>query len=206
MTEQPSEPSLRADPSPPEERVLEGFERVESLLTSAITFFLIGFVVIALVAVIAEVKDPLLVDHDFTAATIKGINATFLAIILLELLHTTTSRGPISLQLQEFVVIGITVTVRHGLEVAAAGGDPRNVVVNLAINALATLLLVAAFWLVRQQLRADRREGALERTAAPPSRSAGTPGADTPRSWGGAPPTSEKGRRRGLRSLLSTHG
>src|SRR5205823_9957566 len=131
-----------AEPSPPEERVLAGFERVESVLTSVITFFLIGFVVIALVAVIMEVKDPLLVDHDFTGATIKGINATFLAIILLELLHTTISRGPISQQLQEFLVIGITAAVRHGLEIAATRGEPRDIVVNLAVNAAGALLLV----------------------------------------------------------------
>src|SRR5437870_1080551 len=85
-TSEPPEPSLRAEPSAPEERVIEGFARAESLLTSVVALLLIGFVIVALVAVIAEVKDPLLVNHDFTAATIKGINATFLAIILLELL------------------------------------------------------------------------------------------------------------------------
>ncbi len=182
-TSEPSpEPSLRAEPSAPEERVIEGFARAESLLTSVVALLLIGFVVVALVAVIAEVKDPLLVNHDFTAATIKGINATFLAIILLELLHTTISRGPISLQLQEFVVIGITVTVRHGLEVAAAGGEPRDVVLNLAINAVATLFLVGAYWLVRQQLRADRLAGGRQAGASPrPSGPADTSGAASPR-------------------------
>lgn len=181
MSQPRSEPSLRAEPSPPEEHVLQGIERAESLLMSAVTLMLIGFVVLAFLAVLMEVKDPLFVDHDLTTATIKGINGTFLAIILLELLHTTTSRGPISMQLQEFVVIGITVTVRHGLEVAATRGDPRDVVLNLAINAFATLMLVAAFWLVRQQLRADRREAGQPVSAAPrPSPSAGTSGVDAP--------------------------
>ncbi|HKO24856.1 MAG TPA: hypothetical protein VJY65_08970, partial [Chloroflexota bacterium] len=93
-------------------------------------------------------------------AALKGIDGAFLAIILLELLHTTLSRGPISQQLQEFLVIGITAAVRHGLELAASGrgSNPREVVINLAINALGALVLIAGLWLVRQQLRADRRE------------------------------------------------
>jgi hypothetical protein len=32
------------------------------------------------------------------------------------------------------------------------------VVINLAINALGALVLIAGLWLVRQQLRAERRE------------------------------------------------
>ena len=114
------------------------------------------FVLMALAAVVVEVKDPLL-GGDLTTATLRGVDATFLAIILLELLHTTLSRGPISQQLQEFLVIGITATIRHSLEVAAERGEARDVVVNLTINAAGALLLVAALWLVRHQLRADRR-------------------------------------------------
>src|SRR5262249_23289697 len=186
----------RAGASAREEPVLQGIERIESWLMSAVTFMLIGFVVLAFLAVLMEVKEPLL-DGDLTTAVVKGINGTFLAIILLELLHTTTSRGPISLQLQEFVVIGITVTVRHGLEVAAVRGDPRDVVVNLAINAFATLLLVAAFWLVRQQLRADRREGVAETSATPrPTVSAGAPGLDAPREHSRAVPAARQSPRR----------
>src|SRR5689334_11585549 len=137
MSQPQGEPSLRAQPTPPEERLIKLFERAESLLTSLIALFLIGFVVVALIAVVWEVRDPLFVDHDFTAAALRGLDATFLAIILLELLHTTLSRGPISQQLQEFLVIGITAVVRHGLDIAAMRGDPRDVVMNLTINAVA---------------------------------------------------------------------
>ena len=142
---------MRPQPTEPEGRLNELLERAESLLTSVVAVFLIGFVLIALLAVLVEVRGPLLDDHDFTTATLKGIDASFLAIILLELLHTTLSRGPISQQLQEFLVIGITASIRHGLGIAATRGDPRDVVVNLAINAAGALVLVVGLWLVRHQ-------------------------------------------------------
>jgi hypothetical protein len=74
-------------------------------------------------------------------------------------LHTTLSRGPISQQLQEFLVIGITAAVRHGLELAASGpgSNPREVVIALVLNSVGAVVLVGGLWLVRQQLRADRR-------------------------------------------------
>ncbi len=154
------EPSVQAQPSGLEARLLGLYERAESVLISVVALLLIGFVLIALLGVFGEVRGPLLDDHNFSEAALRGIDAVFLAIILLELLHTTLSRGPISLQVQEFLVIGITAAIRHGLEVAAAGrgGNQRDVVVNLAINALGALVLVLALWLVRQQLRADRSE------------------------------------------------
>ena len=164
MTRPPREPTLRPRPSEGERDLTSALERAESLLTSLVGIILIIFVLIALAAVVVEVKDPLL-GGDFTGATLRGIDAAFLAIILLELLHTTLSRGPISQQLQEFLVIGITATIRHGLELAAGRGDPRDVVVNLTVNAIGALLLVSALWLVRHQLRADRREAALTRVA-----------------------------------------
>jgi phosphate starvation-inducible membrane PsiE len=170
MSEQPhQEPSLRAEPTRAEERLIDLFERAESVLTSVVALFLIGFVVVALVAVIWEVKGPLLDQQDFTSAALRGVEASFLAIILLELLHTTLSRGPIGQQLQEFLVIGITATIRHGLQIAATRGDPRDVVINVAINAAGALVLVAALWLVRQQLRAapaPARDGHLHSSAA----------------------------------------
>jgi len=158
MSHPQGEPTLRAQPTPLEERLNGLFERAESLLTAVVSLMLIGFVLVALVAVVVEVKDPLLVDHDFTGATLRGIDAAFLAIILLELLHTTLSRGPISQQLQEFLVIGITAAIRHGLGLAATRGDARDIVTNLAINSLGALVLVAALWLVRHQVRADRHQ------------------------------------------------
>ena len=175
--QQQGEPRVRPRPGRPEERLNALYERGESVLTSVVALFIMGFVVVALVAVIAEVRRPLFVDHDFSLAALKGIDAAFLAIILLELLHTTLSRGPISQQLQEFLVIGITAAVRHGLELAASGrgSNPRDVVINLVLNSVGAVVLVGGLWLVRQQLRADRRAqredelGRASRPAAEPS-------------------------------------
>lgn len=152
------EPTVQAPPTAPEGRLIAFYERLESLLLSVVSFILVLLVLVALVGVGRQLWDPLVVSHDFTDAAVRGIDAIFLAIILLELLHTTLSRGPISRQLQEFLVIGITAGVRHGLALAAGqGSSPRDVVINLTINAAGVLLLVAALWVVRQQLRADRR-------------------------------------------------
>jgi len=175
MSQEHHEPTVQAQPSAPEGRLIHLYERAESVLTSVVALFLIVFVVVALLGVIGEVKGPLLAPTpDFTTAALKGIDAAFLAIILLELLHTTLSRGPISQQLQEFLVIGITAAVRHGLELAASGrgNNPRDVVINLTINAVGAFVLIAGLWLVRQQLRADRRE----RRADAIARAGGAPG------------------------------
>lgn len=153
------EPRMQARPNRFEERLGSAFERVASLLTSAIAAFLVVFVVVALAGVVSEVREPLL-HRDFTEAAIHGLDSTFLAIILLELLHTVVSRGRVSEQMQEFLVIGVTATIRHGLEVAASGRtrDQRDLVIDLAITAVAAFILVGALWLVRQSLRADTRE------------------------------------------------
>ena len=174
------EPRVQPRLSPLEERLIGLYERAESVLTSVVALFLMGFVVVALAAIIAEVRKPLFVDHDFTLAALKGIDASFLAIILLELLHTTLSRGPISQQLQEFLVIGITAAVRHGLELAASGpgSKPHEVVIDLVLNSVGAVVLVGGLWLVRQQLRADRRaqredelaQAAIASSDADPSR------------------------------------
>lgn len=174
MATEKNEPSLRPEPTRTESRLGDLFARVESLLISVVAFFLIAFVIIALLAVVKEVRGPLL-DYDFGAAAIKGTDATFLAIILLELLHTTLSRGPISQQLQEFLVIGVTATVRHGLDIAASrDSGARDSVINLAINAAGALVLVLALWLVRHQVRADERAA---RGVEPPT-DAGSEGAE----------------------------
>ncbi len=153
-----AEPRVQARASPFEDRVNRLYERIESVLTLVVAIFLIAFVLIAFVAVINQIRDPLFVTHDFTEAVIRGIDAIFLAIILLELLHTTLARGSVSEQLQEFLVIGITAAIRHGLDVAASSRSesPRDVVINLTINSAGALVLVLALWLVRHQLRADR--------------------------------------------------
>jgi phosphate starvation-inducible membrane PsiE len=156
MRQEHREPSLEPAPTRAEELLSRAYERAESVLMSVISLVLIAFVVVALFGVIQQVNDPLFVRHQFTEASLKGLDAAFLVIILLELLHTTLSRGPISQQLQEFLVIGITAMVRHSLELAAGGGNARDVVINLVITAVAAFVLVGALWLVRQQLRADR--------------------------------------------------
>ncbi|GAC1403268.1 MAG: hypothetical protein NVSMB52_17260 [Chloroflexota bacterium] len=159
MTAEHHEPRVQAEPTVLEGRLIHVYERAESILTSVVALFLTCFVLIAFIGVVVDVKDPLLRTHNFTEAALRGIDSTFLAIILLELLHTTLSRGPISMQLQEFLVIGVTASIRHGLELATGrGSSPRDLVIDLAINAAGAAILVGSLWLVRQQLRADRRE------------------------------------------------
>jgi hypothetical protein len=59
--------------------------------------------------------------------------------------------------------------VRSGLEVAANRGDARTVGVNLAIDAAAVLLLVAALWLVRQRVPGEDTPGDEEIDSRPGS-------------------------------------
>ena len=152
-----------------ESRLNDCPERAESILTSVVAIILILFVLVAIVTVFVEVRAPLFDDHDFTAATLAGIDAAFLVIILLELLHTTLSRGPISEQLQEFLVIGVTATIRHGLGVAATRGDPRDIVIDLAINSVSALVLVVALWLVRTSCApTDARHAPKDRASIRP--------------------------------------
>lgn len=135
-----------------EMRIEHVLETVERALIYIVALFLVILAVLALVNTVLRVTDPILHHHDYTKAIANGIDAAFLTVILLELLHTVLSRGPLSRQLQEFLVIGITSAVRHSLEIAAAGGsDARGLVIDLAINAGGVLILVVALWLVRQQ-------------------------------------------------------
>jgi hypothetical protein len=87
MAAEQDEPSLQPEPTPAEGRLTQLLERAESLLISAVALFLVALVLLSLLAAIWEVKDALLIQRDFTAATLKGVNATFLSIILLELPH-----------------------------------------------------------------------------------------------------------------------
>jgi len=152
--------------TPIDERIAAVFKRLESILTYVVALFLIGFAVLALWDTLQGASTSLFGAHaSSTRAIVDGIDSTFLTIILLELLHTTLSRGPISRQLQEFLVIGITSAVRHSLELAAGStgarsGSPRDLVIDLTINAAGALLLVICLWLVRQQLRPPRDGGA----------------------------------------------
>ena len=155
------EPSIQARPTDRESRFNETLAHVANVLTSAVAVLLIVFVVVALVGVVMEGVKPLLTHGSFTDAAVRGVNSAFLAIILLELVHTTVSRGPMTRQLQEFLVIGVTVGVRSGLEIAAGASEhnARDVAIDLAVNALGVLILVAALCLLRRRLHLEA-EGA----------------------------------------------
>jgi len=169
------------------DRLARGLGVVERLLVSVVALLLVGFAALGLLNTVALVKDTLVGGGDYAVVIAEGIDAAFLTIILLELLHTVLSRGSLAQQVQEFLVIGITSAVRHGLTVAAnvnggtgagaragarasglatSSAAARDVGVNLAVNAAGVLILVAALWLVRQHIggAADAREGG-ERTA-----------------------------------------
>jgi phosphate starvation-inducible membrane PsiE len=152
-----SEPRIHAPPSDFERHLNSGLERAASVLTSLVAVLLILFVGIALVGVVRSALGPLVHKHDFSAAAVEGLDAAFLVIILLELVHTTLSRGPVSQQVQEFLVVGITSAVRSGLEVSAShGAGEQSVPVGLVIDAGAVLILVVALWLIRQRIHAER--------------------------------------------------
>jgi hypothetical protein len=151
------EPSLQEPPSRFEARLNQRLGRVANILT-VVAVLLIGFVLVALVSVVVNGIEPLLAKpRNFAEAATQGVDAAFLAIILLEVTHTTLSRGPMTRQLQEFLVIGITVGVRSGLEVAAAAQkhSSREVAIDLGINAMAVLVLVLALCLLRWRLHSE---------------------------------------------------
>ncbi len=154
------EPRLHPAPSPLERRLIEVLERAAGILTSVVALLLIVFVAVALVGVVIAAGGPILEKRDYLDAAVKGIVGSFLAIILLELAHTTLTRGPVTRQLQEFLIVGITASVRAGLEVAAEARtrDARDVVTSLAINSIGVFLLVCALWLIRRQLEHEQRE------------------------------------------------
>ncbi len=162
MTEEPArptleEPTLKPPPTRVERRVELALQHTASVLSSMVAIALLALVGIALVGMVVVIVRAL-ASADFSRAVVEGLDAAFLVIILLELVHTTLARGPISSQVQEFIVVGITAGVRTGLEVVAARGEARSVVISLAINALGVLLLVGALWLIRQRLHAETVE------------------------------------------------
>jgi hypothetical protein len=162
-------------PPSPAERIDEKlallFEIAQHVLISLVAIALIVLSCIALWDTVELVREQLRV-HDLTKAISEGVDTLFLTVILLELMHTVTTRGPIARQTQEFIVIGITSAIRHGLSIVASGGsgetitrrigghnytltvpggNPRDAVINLAINSVGVLLLVVALWLVRHR-------------------------------------------------------
>jgi hypothetical protein len=151
------EPTLKPAPSLTEHRIERGLRRAASLLGGIVALLMLALVVVALLGVVGPVLQASR-SGDFGRAAVAGLDSAFLAIIILELVHTTLSRGPVSRQVQEFLVVGITSGVRTGLEVAAESGPSDRVANSLAMNALAVLLLAGALWLVRQRLQAERAE------------------------------------------------
>jgi hypothetical protein len=148
------EPSIQPAPSSLEDRLNRALVRAASLFVYLVAVLILGLVLVALIGGIVGAIEPLIHGRDFTRAAIDGLDAAFLVIILLELVHTTLSRGPIAQQLQQFLVVGITSGVRTGLEVSAQrGADARAIASSLALNALAVLVLVGALWLVRRQVK-----------------------------------------------------
>jgi hypothetical protein len=144
---------IHLPPTPFERRLNRGLERTASLLTSLVAVLLIIFVLVALAGTVHAALGPLLHGRDYIEAAVEGVDGAFLAIILLELVHTTLSRGPLARQLQELLVVGITSAVRTGLEVNASRAGGQEVgAISLAVNAGAVLILAAAFWLIRHRV------------------------------------------------------
>lgn len=154
------EASIQEPPTHLEVRLNQALGRFANVLTTAVAVLLILFVMVALVGVVHEGIKPLVTRGNFTESAVQGVNSAFLAIILLELVHTTVSRGPMTRQVQEFLVIGVTVGVRSGLEVAAGAREhgAREVAINLVLNAAAVLILVMALCLIRRRLHAEHTE------------------------------------------------
>jgi hypothetical protein len=111
---------------------------------------------VAIVGVVRATVEPL--EHrDFMRAAIEGLDGAFLVVILLELVNTTLTRGPVVQKVREFLVVGITSAVRTGLEVSAArGSDPHSVATNLVFDALSVLVLVVALRIIRERPDAER--------------------------------------------------
>jgi phosphate starvation-inducible membrane PsiE len=151
------EPQLQPPASPREKRVHAVIERVASILMSLVAAIMLVLVCVMLVDIVADAWGPLM-RHDYMAAALAGLDSAFLAIILLELVHTTVLRGALSVQLQEFLVIGVMSAIRSALEVVAGSRSraPRDVAIDLVITCAAVLVLVAAIWLLRQRLHHER--------------------------------------------------
>jgi len=116
-------------------------------------------------------------SHDLTKAITTGVDSVSLTVILLELMHTVIGRGHLAQRIQEFIVIGITSAIRHGLSLVATSdsgqtvartinhrvyqvrvpgiSNPRETVISLVINSGSVLLLVVALWLIQHRFGAE---------------------------------------------------
>jgi hypothetical protein len=147
------------------------FKLIEHVLIAGVAIALVVLSVMSLWDTVVVVRDELAV-HDITKAITSGIDTAFLTVILLELLHTVIGRQSLARQAPEFIVIGITSGIRHGLGLVATGGVANDVITrhigghtftltvpgsgstlplveSLAINSGSVFLLVVALWLVR---------------------------------------------------------
>jgi phosphate starvation-inducible membrane PsiE len=151
------EPQLQPPASPREKRIHDLIERIASIGMSLVAAVLLLLVAVTLFEAVRDAWEPL-VHHDYMKAALEGLDSTFLAIILLELVHTTVLRGPLTVQLQEFLVIGIMSVIRSALEVVAGARSrpSRDVAIDLVITGGAVLLLVVSLWLLRHRLYKDR--------------------------------------------------
>ena len=150
-------------------------DEVERLLIAGVAIVLIVLSFMALWDTLVLIRNEVEL-HDLTKAITVGVDTVFLTVILLELLHTVIGREPLARQAPDFIVIGITSAIRHGLSlVATAGGtgetvkrviggktytlsvpgstNPRDVVIDLVINSAGVLILVAGLWLVRHSFK-----------------------------------------------------
>jgi hypothetical protein len=168
--EQPESQSARYD------RWLDaGVDLIERLLITGVALVLITLSFMALWDTVVLVRDQLQI-HDLTRAITVGVDTVFVTVILLELLHTVIGREPLARQAPDFIVIGITSAIRHGLSLVATAsssgesvkrviggktyhltvpgsGNPREIVIDLAINSVGVLVLVIGLWIVRQSFR-----------------------------------------------------
>lgn len=158
----------------------ESIHVIERILTGGVAVALVVLAVMALWNTVVLVSDEVRV-RDLTRAVTVGVDTVFLTVILLELLHTMVAPERLARQAADFIVIGITSAIRHGLSLVATssgagetvtrvihgkvykvsvpgGANPRDIVVNLAINSGGVLLLVLALWIVRHSFPAGAED------------------------------------------------
>jgi|SRR5579872_2615888 len=168
--EQPESQLARAD-----RWMDEAVDVIERVLIAGVAIVLIVLSFMALWDTIVLIRDQVQ-THDLTRAITVGVDTVFLTVILLELLHTVIGREPLARQAPDFIVIGITSAIRHGLSLVATAsasgetvtrviggkayrltvpgsGNPREVVIDLVINSAGVLVLVVGLWIVRLSFR-----------------------------------------------------
>lgn len=151
-------------------RMADSFEIIQRILVIAVGTALVILSVMALWDTVDLVQGELQ-KGDVTRAITVGVDTIFLTVILLELLHTVIGREALARQVPDFIVIGITSAIRHGLSLVASastgaqtvtriiggktysltipGPSQHDTEINLLINSAGVLLLVVGLWIVR---------------------------------------------------------